>query len=157
MRARTLLLAATLLCAATAALADEDANSLISRLRAPCCWNQTLDVHASPIADGLREEIRHRAAAGETVPTIEADLVKRYGDRIRAVPSAGFLTPLGVFGMMAGVFGLIATIAVGVRLTRRKAEGAQAAAATPVLASATGPRADSEEARLLQRELEALD
>ena len=82
---------------------DHAANGLIERLRAPCCWQQTLDVHASPIAAELRAEIRTRVAAGEDVPTIEADLVQRYGERVRAVPTAGFLTPLGVFGMMAAV------------------------------------------------------
>ncbi len=153
MKVRALLLA-VLTLAATAALADEDATSLIARLRAPCCWNQTLDVHSSPTADGLRDEIRRRFSAGETVPAIEADVVKRYGERIRAVPSAGFLTPLGVFGMMAGVFGLIATVAVGVRLTRRKVDGPATAAPVPALAAA--PQ-DSAEAKKLRAELEALD
>lgn len=153
MKVRALLLA-VLTLAATAAFADEDAASLIARLRAPCCWNQTLDVHSSPTADGLRDEIRRRAAAGETIPAIEADVVKRYGDRIRAVPTAGFLTPLGVFGMMAGVFGLIFTVAMGVRLTRRKVD---APAAAPAQAAVAGPAADSAEARTLRAELEALD
>lgn len=148
MTGRFLVLVATALVA-TAAIAEEDAASLIARLRAPCCWNQTLDVHASPSADGLRDEIRRRAAEGETVAAIEADVVKRYGERIRAVPSAGFLTPLGIFGLMGGLFILIATIAMGVRMTRKK-DAAAAPAAEPI-------RSDSAEARALRAELEALD
>jgi cytochrome c-type biogenesis protein CcmH len=153
MTARVLALVAAALVA-TAAVAEEDAMSLITRLRAPCCWNQTLDVHASPTADGLRDEIRKRAAAGETIAAIEADVVKRYGERIRAVPTAGFLTPFGIFGLMAGVFGLILTITVGVRMTRHKNATVVNApgAATPEAA-----RADSAEARALRSELEALD
>lgn len=157
MRRRGLLLALTLV--ATAAFAAEDAADLLGRLRAPCCWKQTLDVHASPLADELREEIKRRVGAGESVAAIEADLVVRYTDRIRAVPNAGFLTPLGMFGMMAGVFGLIATIAVGIRLTRKKANDEP-----PLLAKNDGAPApaaasagDAADVATLRAELEALD
>src|SRR5262245_9645491 len=45
---------------------------LEGRLLAPCCWIQTLDVHGSEVAVGLRTEIRHRLRAGESAGAIEA-------------------------------------------------------------------------------------
>lgn len=59
--------------------------ALVGRLRAPCCWQQTLDVHSGPMADALRAEIRKRLWAGEAASHIEADLAVRYGERVRAV------------------------------------------------------------------------
>ncbi|WP_394839652.1 cytochrome c-type biogenesis protein CcmH [Pendulispora rubella] len=59
---------------------------LEGRLLAPCCWTQTLDIHESPLATELRTEIHGRLDQGESVETIEEDLVARYGERIRAIP-----------------------------------------------------------------------
>lgn len=59
---------------------------LEGRLRAPCCWVQTLDVHASPLADELRREVRRRLRAGESADAIEGDFAARFGERVRAVP-----------------------------------------------------------------------
>lgn len=70
----------------------DSARVIVSRacvLLAPCCWQQTLDVHESPLATELREEIRGRLIAHETPEAIETDMVSRYGDRIRAVPKGG--------------------------------------------------------------------
>jgi cytochrome c-type biogenesis protein CcmH len=81
---------------APAGAQDESALAVESRLLAPCCWNQTLDVHASPLADELRGEIRRRLDAGETGAAIEDDLAARYGERIRALPRGEDpLRPLG--------------------------------------------------------------
>jgi cytochrome c-type biogenesis protein CcmH len=60
--------------------------AVASRLVAPCCWTQTLDVHDSPLAAALRDEIAARLRAGERPDGIEDDLARRYGERIRAVP-----------------------------------------------------------------------
>jgi cytochrome c-type biogenesis protein CcmH len=59
---------------------------LEDRLVAPCCWRDPLRDHHSEIADQLRAELRARLEAGETAKAIEADLVQRYGERIRALP-----------------------------------------------------------------------
>ncbi len=89
----------------------EAATELEERLLAPCCWNQTLDIHASPLASSIRSEIRRRLEAGETVAQVEADLVARHGERIRAVPHAGFMRPVGM-GLLAvagiAFFGVVA-------------------------------------------------
>lgn len=62
------------------------ATELETRLFAPCCWVQTLDVHESELADKLRDEIERRLATGEPALQIEDDLVARYGEKLRAVP-----------------------------------------------------------------------
>ncbi|MFW5925864.1 MAG: cytochrome c-type biogenesis protein [Myxococcota bacterium] len=95
--------------------------ALAGRLLAPCCWSQTLDVHNSEPALELRREIRTRLGRGESAEAIEADIVARYGDRIRAVPedsplsavAAGMLTLVGIAG--------IAVLFLGLRWRRRSA------------------------------------
>jgi cytochrome c-type biogenesis protein CcmH/NrfF len=62
------------------------ATELETKLFAPCCYIQTLDVHESDLADKLRAEIERRLSTGEAALSIEDDLVTRYGARIRAVP-----------------------------------------------------------------------
>ncbi|XXT20107.1 cytochrome c-type biogenesis protein CcmH [Sorangium sp. So ce429] len=76
--------------------------ALEGRLLAPCCWDQTLDIHESAVTQELRREIRARLRRGETVDTVEQDLIARYGDRIRAAPSSGVLGKVAV-GLMLGI------------------------------------------------------
>lgn len=64
--------------------AEQAARELERGLLAPCCWRETLDVHTSPQVTELRAEIRRRLAQGESGGQIEADLVARYGARMRA-------------------------------------------------------------------------
>jgi len=72
------------------------ANRLEGRIRAPCCWNQTIDIHGSEVAQALRREIRTRLRAGETPDTIEASIVARYGDRVLAVPPGSPLKKVAI-------------------------------------------------------------
>ncbi|WP_437654771.1 cytochrome c-type biogenesis protein CcmH [Sorangium sp. So ce1182] len=87
--------------------------ALEGRLLAPCCWDQTLDVHESAVTQELRREIRARLRRGEAVDTVEQDLIARYGDRIRAAPSSGVLGKvalsmmLGIAVAFLGVFALL--------------------------------------------------
>jgi len=79
------------LTAASPALAhpnvQEDlARAVSSRLIAPCCYQQTLDVHESELATALRAEIASRLRAGESPAQVEESMVERYGERVRAVP-----------------------------------------------------------------------
>jgi len=70
------------------AYADESLERVVEgRLLAPCCWLQTLDVHDSPLASSLRDEVRSRLQRGEAPAAVENDLVARYGAAIRAVPA----------------------------------------------------------------------
>ncbi len=70
----------------------EGASRLEGRIIAPCCWNQTIDIHGSEPSYQLRREIRRRLKAGESPEAIEASFVKRYGSKILAVPDT---SPLG--------------------------------------------------------------
>lgn len=98
---------------ASAAAMDRSAHAeaLYGRLLAPCCWNQTLDVHESPVATQLRLEVRERLGAGEPPMRIEDDLAARYGERIRAVPRGRDprnLVPLFIGGaMLTSLLGLL--------------------------------------------------
>lgn len=65
------------------------ARELEQRLLAPCCWNQTLEIHDSPLASELRSKIRAQLRAGASAQQIEDDFARRYGERVRAVPRGG--------------------------------------------------------------------
>lgn len=65
---------------------EDRARAVSSRLIAPCCYQQTLDVHESELATALRAEIASRLRAGESPTQVEDSLVERYGERVRAVP-----------------------------------------------------------------------
>ncbi len=158
-----------LLCCATPAFAgpaDDDHNpdtraeydathaapgerELFGRLVAPCCWNQTLDIHGGAAPDRLRAEIRSRLHAGESSEAIEADFVKRYGPQVRAESSSRGLAWTSVavlaLAMIAALF-LIATIRRWLRSGR--------AAAGPAVAVKEQP--DAWDARI-DDELRALD
>lgn len=80
------------------------------RLRAPCCWTQTLDVHDSELSRELHREIVTRLRAGESPAQIEEVLVARFGERIRAVPQGSPLSSVALSVMalivlaLAGLF-----------------------------------------------------
>lgn len=104
----------------------EGASALEGRIRAPCCWTQTIDIHGSEISNELRREIRRRLKAGESQDAIQADFVARYGERILAVPPGNPLKDVGV--LLSLGFGL-AGIGAGVMLVRwrRRSQAARAA------------------------------
>jgi cytochrome c-type biogenesis protein CcmH len=78
----------------------EGANRLEGRIMAPCCWNQTIDIHGSEPAYELRREIRKRLKAGESADAIEASLVARFGPKILAVPDT---SPLGSLATLLSI------------------------------------------------------
>jgi len=99
-----------------AAQVDRDSRGLGERLVAPCCWRETLGSHSSPLAAELRAEIRARLTAGEPPGAIEADLVGRYGPRVRALPRDW--DPRLVFGGVAFIAAALALVLL-VRWTGR--------------------------------------
>jgi cytochrome c-type biogenesis protein CcmH len=109
---------------------------LEQRLVAPCCWVQTLDVHDSPIALELRTEIHRRLAAGEPSSKIEADMVARYGDRIRAMPPGNPLAKVAavVSGAVA-LAGVLLALLVRKWVKRDRVVRAAGAAEAPVKAA----------------------
>lgn len=72
------------------------AAALEGKIIAPCCWNQTIDIHGSPSSASLRREIRSRLKGGESSAAIEASIVERYGPKILAVPEGSRLGKTGV-------------------------------------------------------------
>ncbi|WP_437507364.1 cytochrome c-type biogenesis protein CcmH [Sorangium sp. So ce1099] len=108
--------------------------ALEGRLLAPCCWDQTLDVHESDVAQELRREIRARLRRGEAADVIEQDLVARYGDRLRAAPSSGVLGKVAL-GMMLGIAVAFLGIFALLRSWRRSdAQPAPSSVAVPAAA-----------------------
>jgi cytochrome c-type biogenesis protein CcmH len=97
------------------------ATALETRLFAPCCWTQTLDVHESELSSSLRAEIRRRLRAGETADSIEEDLVARYGERIRAVQKGR--DTRGVAPVVTGVAALLGAVGLFSWIRRRTRRG----------------------------------
>ena len=121
------------------------ARALESQLVAPCCWVESLDRHDSPLAIELRAEIAARIEAGEPIASIEADLVARHGERIRAIPS-------GIDHIALAVIAGLTVAALALVAARRRPKPAQPIG---VVASRT-PTDASLDARL-DRELRELD
>lgn len=125
-----LLLAAA--CSAdTPELSGSVQRALERRLLAPCCWRQTLEDHDGPVAASLRAELAERLAAGEPPAAIEADLVARHGERIRALPPDG--DPRWIVGALlaAGLAGTLVGLGFYVHPRRRRSAAAAAAAPAP--------------------------
>jgi cytochrome c-type biogenesis protein CcmH len=122
---------------------------LLGRLVAPCCWNQTLDIHGGAVPDRLRAEIRARLHAGEPAEAIEADFVKRYGPEVKAHSNSSGLawTSIAVVGLA-----LLAAVFLVVTVRRWLRSGRRVAAQMP----ATKEPPDAWDARI-DDELRALD
>ena len=93
----------------------DSARVIESRLRAPCCWTQTIDVHDSEVSRELHREIVARLEAGESGGQIENVLVGRYGARLRAVPAG---SPL--YDVALGVAFVVALAALALFVTARR-------------------------------------
>lgn len=131
----------------------EGASRLEGRIIAPCCWNQTIDIHGSEPSYQLRREIRRRLKAGESAEAIEASFVKRYGAKILAVPDT---SPLGnVATLLALGFGG-AGIAAFFMLKRWSRAGAASAAKRGTKGEGAEPKRDALDERL-DRELAEIE
>ncbi len=126
------------------------ARAFESRLWAPCCYEGTLDIHESDLARTLRHEIEARIEKGESEPSIQADLVARYGEKVIAARSAG---PSERMGLIIAAFIVSAGVVLALSFRRRVRKTA-IIGETP---SAPGARADDELERRLDAELAELD
>jgi cytochrome c-type biogenesis protein CcmH len=104
---------------------------LEQRLVAPCCWVQTLDVHDSPVARDLRAEIHRRLLGGEPASKVEADLVDRYGDRIRATPPGNPLAKTAAVAFAAFALAAVLLAWIVTKWVKRGRADAVAAAQAP--------------------------
>jgi cytochrome c-type biogenesis protein CcmH len=126
---------------------------LEGKILAPCCWNQTIDIHGSEPSMALRREIRRRLRAGESEDAIMASLVDRYGAKILAVPAGSPLK--GVAAVMALGMAGAGILAFGM-LKRWRKRGGTTAAKDKSQKGETPPVDEKLEARL-NAELSALD
>jgi cytochrome c-type biogenesis protein CcmH len=124
---------------------------LEGRIMAPCCWNQTIDIHGSEPAYELRREIRKRLKAGESSDMIEASLVQRFGPKILAVPDS---SPLGSLATLLSIGFAGAGVAGYFMLRRWSRAGADTSAKRKKAENAAegGSKRDDLDARL-DREL----
>jgi cytochrome c-type biogenesis protein CcmH len=128
------------------------ASAIEGRILAPCCWNQTLDIHGSEISNNLRRDIRRRLKAGESSESIEASLVAQYGPKILAVPPG---SPLKSIASVLAL-GLLGAGAAGFFMLKRWRDRGQAHAEREVSTDAKTPLDAKLDARL-DAELRALD
>jgi cytochrome c-type biogenesis protein CcmH len=136
-----LIVAALVICAGSAALAQDDAPrdpaayALEQRLHAPCCRHLLLDAHESETASVMRREIRDRMRAGETTAAIEADFVQRYGASIVAIPAnrdpRGGLSAVIAITLMLAAAGIVVLGVIWVRRTKRSSTSAAATSQAP--------------------------
>jgi len=56
------------------------------RFMAPCCWQESVAVHRSEIAEEMRGEIARMVASGRSEDQIVDEYVARYGERILREP-----------------------------------------------------------------------
>jgi cytochrome c-type biogenesis protein CcmH len=132
------------------------ARELESRLTAPCCWNESLALHDSPVARELRAEVETRVAAGEAPSAIERDLIARYGVRIRAVPPTLDDVSTGIVTLLVLAAALLVFFAW--RWVRKsKAQSARAEDRRASELSAAETAADGALDQRLREELAALD
>jgi cytochrome c-type biogenesis protein CcmH len=120
------------------------------RILAPCCRRQTLEDHDSEIARALRAEIRDRVAAGEPPTTIEDDLVRRYGEDIRAMPRGW--DPRALLGAGLGV-----VIGLGALMLLRFARRGRAPATVRAVSIGPPGEGDVDDAQRIDDELLELD
>jgi len=117
------------------------------RIIAPCCWNQTIDIHGSESSNALRREVRRRLREGEGQQSILDSLVERHGAKILAVPTGSKLGSTGVFlAIIMGVAG-VGAIAL-LRRWQRRSEEPKPEDADPKRRDALDARIDAELARL---------
>jgi cytochrome c-type biogenesis protein CcmH len=143
--------------AADAASLEARARALEVQLIAPCCKNQTLDVHDSPVTRSMKREIRERLAAGDAPEAILRGFEERYGAEVRAVSSPGTGNALGA-GL--AVVGCLAACGTALLLLRWRRGGSRASAVDPGAVRSAPPVESGERTvwdERLDKELQALD
>ena len=122
MRRRLATMTVLLALAGAAAMAqstDERTSAITHELMSPFCPGLLLADCPSDYARVLREEIARRVASGEASRSIEDDLIVRYGDQIRTIPSFHGVGVLAWVGPpIAGALGLLA-VALALRSAMR--------------------------------------
>jgi cytochrome c-type biogenesis protein CcmH len=92
-----------------AAPATSDATRRIQdRFVAPCCWQENLAFHRSPVADEMRAEVSQLVNSGKSENEIVEFYVARYGERILREPRGNLglwlkVTPFAIVTLAAAM------------------------------------------------------
>jgi cytochrome c-type biogenesis protein CcmH len=125
------------------------AAELEGKIIAPCCWNQTIDIHGSELSTQLRREIRERLKKGESAEAIEASLVGRYGEKVVAVKRGSRLGSTGVLlAIGMGAAGVLALSMLRRWRDRSTPPASRAGTSSPATTAALDARVDAELAAL---------
>lgn len=68
------------------AAGDRDVRRIQDKLTAPCCWQESVAVHRSEIAEEMRAEIARMASGGMSEDQIVDYYIARHGERILREP-----------------------------------------------------------------------
>lgn len=107
------------------------ARALEGRLHAPCCRHLMFEGHASEQTQQLRKEIRARFAQGQSEIEIEAEMRRRYGDTIIAVPLDRDPRPGMSFGLAIAMVGSVALLVMLALRWKRRTRLAAASSTHP--------------------------
>jgi cytochrome c-type biogenesis protein CcmH len=90
------------------------------RLRAPCCYTQSIQVHGSEIAGEMRAEVADMVAEGRTEEEIVNHYRSLYGDRILIVPDG--VTGKILFGLpvLTSVLGFLVVFLFARKMLRAR-------------------------------------
>ncbi len=122
----------------------DQVNVIAEKLYCPVCPNETLEDCQTQACRQWRAEIAEQLAAGQNEQQVIDSFVRRYGERVVAIPQDAGLRALSVVVpyLLAGAIALIGVVTLA-RWTRRRTKGALAAA-PPLKASDDSYRAQME-------------
>jgi cytochrome c-type biogenesis protein CcmH len=157
MRRALVLFAAVVALVAAGCGGDDDSTPTLAQLEkryiCPTC-HTTLALSNAPVAERMREVIRERIAAGDSVDQIDAVLIDNFGEEVLASPpKEGFNLLVWVLPLVGGAIA-VAAVAVALRRWSR----ARPETATEDAASVNGrPPLDPELERRVDEELARFD
>lgn len=103
-----------------------------SRFVAPCCWQESVEVHQSQIAAQMRDEISGMMRQGKSEDEIVAFYVARYGERILWAPRGRRYFWLIVMPVVVLAIGSLLLAYYLARLRRSKPVAASTAGLPPI-------------------------
>lgn len=109
------------------------ARDISAGLRCLVCQNESIDASNADLARDLRILVRERLVAGDSDDEVRAYMVARYGDFVLLKPPVKPETYLLWFG--PGVILVLASLAVGLYLRRRRTASAGGGTAAPALSA----------------------
>ncbi len=136
---------------------EKKAQSIEKQLIAPCCWAKTVDQEQSQVAIMMKQEIRRRLAAGQSVEQIYAAFENEFGERVLASPKAqGFNWTVWIFPFVIMLLGAgLLTWAVRRYAVRKNADSSANGDQTSSVNQPASPLSQEDQAYLdkMDREL----